>query len=777
MTTAIQTREELLLQQFERERQSFSSGVQRLRRKSSLCTFQQRFLSDYLDPLTCAITRKKETIGKQRTRAQLADFPIAALDEESMAFITLMTLLHSMSTRTKRFGTAVNSSSPTLRATAMKIGQHCRDQYFLEYEQACASSSVEPIVDTRAKVVLLSRQSNKWNAMTRTEEILDNMKDPTWWSLARQIALGGTLLELAMDTTGLFTKNLKCLGMDLEKKTAILVLTQLGQEWLSMRQAERRDRLHHAGTLAVPINQPTIVEPKPWKELRNGGYFKTPSILVKRNNENFISDDLYDFEQIPEVLDAVNSLQNTSWRVNERLFDIYRAYWDRYDCRDLLFLHADAEQCAEAQLAVETKIDTCQSLVGRSFYFPFQLDFRGRIYPVPQVINNQADDVTRALIEFAQPEPVDNNSEFWTAIHVANVYGKDKLTLDERYLWCYDNRQHIESLVQDPARQLDFWHGAAEPWAFLAATFAWTDIRKGSRYSNLPIHADGRYNGLQHLSAMGRDEDSARAVNVVATNKPEDIYQRVAEKLAEIIARDDSPWANYWNGKIDRSIVKKPVMTTPYGVTPEGIKRQMKLAARQHAPTTQALIYLRDKARIALSEAMSGPTAVKEWLQLVARILAKEDQPLIWTAPSGFRVMQDYRKPLFKRLTTKTFTVRYFLPVSEDRPINRRKQELGVIANFVHSMDAAHLVKVVNKLNSEGVSHVSVIHDSFGVHARHVQTMNKVIREEFRDIYKKPILDLFLWEQIDRTGIDLPRFDAYGSLDIDDVLDSDYFFS
>jgi DNA-directed RNA polymerase len=158
-------------------------------------------------------------------------------------------------------------------------------------------------------------------------------------------------------------------------------------------------------------------------------------------------------------------------------------------------------------------------------------------------------------------------------------------------------------------------------------------------------------------------------------------------------------------------------------------------------------------------------------------MMAKKEKPIMWTTPTGFRVVQDYRKPEFKRLVTKSYSVRYYLPVNGTRPVNKSKQELGIIANFVHSMDAAHLIKVVNALEAAGVKDIAVVHDSYGVHAQNVPLMNKLIRQQFLEIYKQPVLEQFIDEQIDRTGIDLPSFEKYGELDIDKVLESEYFFS
>ena len=775
--------EGLVLQQMKRERESFSLGAERFRQKSTLSTFQQGFLQEFLQPLTNAIKERKIEIGNERGKAQLPDYVIAALAEEDLALITLMTIMYTLSISHKDVDQKGHEAEATFRRTAMKLGEQCRDQFFHEMDLESSMGNPELSVDSRLKVVLLARQSNKWNASRRTQETIDAMKDYKWWNLARLIAVGAALIDMAIKETGLFSKSLKVLGVDFEKKTAVLNLTPAGLNWLAKKQNERRTHLHETGTMAIPINLPTVVPPKPWKELRGGGYFATPSVLVKKNGENFIGDEHYDLEQMPEVLSAVNALQNTPWRVNAPVFEMYVSCWDS-DSTDVkkLFLDPDEKKLGSEKIAnIESKIDLALSLLDSPFYYPYQLDFRGRVYAVPQTINHQGDDFARALIEFAEPGPVDDVAEYWTAIHLANVFGLNKYTMDKRYAWCNENHSAIEALVNDPLSQLDFWLKADERWGFLAAARAWIAIKNGAKGSHLPVFIDGRCNGLQHLSAMSRDPHAAKAVNVISDGPPQDIYTEVAEKLKEIVDADDDPetrlYSKFWKGKIERSVVKKPVMTTPYGVTPEGIKRQMKVAARAHNPDMKSLAYLRDKVIDALAEAMKGPTDVKNWLQKVAKMMAKEEQPIIWTTPTGFRVVQDYRKPLFKRLVTKQYSVQYYLPVDGSRPVNKSKQELGIIANFVHSMDAAHLIKVVNALVDDGVKDIAVVHDSYGVHAKNFPLMNKLIRQQFLEMYRQPILERFIDEQIDRTGIELPSFENYGELDIDKVLDSEYFFS
>lgn len=784
---AIELDEELLCQQIRRERDAFTEGAKIFRQQATLSTFQQRFLQDYLSPLTDAIKEHQDLIGKQRGKVQVADYPIAAMDAGDLALVTLMSVLYTLSTSHKNFELKNKEAEATFRRTAMKLGEKVRDEYFNEVDRETSNGDLELTVDLRLRSILMARQSNKWNAARRAQEIIDAIKDPDWWDLQHLIALGGTLIDMAKKTTGLFEKVYRAVGVDFEKKSAIVVLTPQGLDWLATKRTKRKEQIMRSGGLGIPINLPTIVEPKPWTELRGGGYYKMPAVLVKKNGENYIADTEYDAEQMPEVLSAVNTLQNTAWRINTPVFRHYMDAWTGATVKKLLtmqrlFLRKGKEDeldrlSSDRIVMIENIIDAAENLLAGRFYFPYQLDFRGRIYAIPQTINHQADDFARALIEFDEASAVNDESEYWTAIHLANVFGLNKRTLDKRYAWCNENRKQLEMFVRQPLKELDFWMQADERWGFLAAANAWIDIKNGASESHLPVFIDGRCNGLQHLSAMSRDSRAARAVNVICDGPPEDIYTEVAEKLEQLVKEDNGKWSKFWEGKIDRGLVKKPVMSTPYGVTPEGIKRQMRAASIQHKPETQALVYLRDKVIGAIEESMKGPTDVKDWLQKVARKLAKAGKPIIWTTPTGFRVVQDYRKPEFKRLTTKSFSVRYYLPVNGTRPVNAPRQELGIIANFVHSMDAAHLIKVVNALEAKGISQIAVVHDSYGVHADKVSTMNKIIREEFLKIYREPVLDRFIDEQIDRTGIKLPRFKEYGDLEIERVLESDYFFS
>jgi len=104
------------------------------------------------------------------------------------------------------------------------------------------------------------------------------------------------------------------------------------------------------------------------------------------------------------------------------------------------------------------------------FYFPYQLDHRGRAYPVPQLINPQSDDIGRSLLEFAEGKPLGERGAYWLAIDMANSYWKkNKVSFDQRLAWVNRHEPEIIAFADDPLRAHRFWDEADKPWSFLAA--------------------------------------------------------------------------------------------------------------------------------------------------------------------------------------------------------------------------------------------------------------------------------------------------------------------
>ena len=105
----------------------------------------------------------------------------------------------------------------------------------------------------------------------------------------------------------------------------------------------------------------------------------------------------------------------------------------------------------------------------------WQLDFRGRKYPVESFLSPQNADYSKALLEFSQSVTMDSAaSAKWLAIHGANVFGVDKVSLEDREMWAYMNTENAISVYNDPLGS-KWWQEADKPWQALAWCKEWAE--------------------------------------------------------------------------------------------------------------------------------------------------------------------------------------------------------------------------------------------------------------------------------------------------------------
>ena len=165
-----------------------------------------------------------------------------------------------------------------------------------------------------------------------------------------------------------------------------------------------------------------------------------------------------------------------------------------------------------------------------------------------------------------------------------------------------------------------------------------------------------------------------------------------------------------------------------------------------------------------------------KWLQDCASTLNKADMPIYWTLPTGFVVKQKYLKSIVSQVKTviNGKMASLFAAHGQNDKINRHRQVNGIAPNFVHSLDACHLMKTVMGANDEcGIDSFSVVHDSFGTHACDIEQLGVVLREKFIELYSEDVLENFRLEQ----KISLDKIDCYGTLSINEVRNAEFFFS
>lgn len=651
---------------------------------------------------------------------------------------------------------------------------------------------------------------------------------------ATQLHTGLKAIEIVCDVTGMF--KIEQFG---GKRSAYVVRpTETLMYWL--------DQQHARCELLEPCHMPMIVRPRRWRSPFWGGYLtKRPGLRLVKQWQGAYHSELRHIH-MPQVYKAVNTIQETPWRINSRILDLMVEVWDgggdigglpKRDDEPLPGKPVDFEENEDArrewmreaaQVHGRNASLTSKRLqfnrklwVGQKFrdepelFFPHELDFRGRVYPIATVgPHPQGDDPAKALLEFAEGVPLGPEGGMWLTIHLANLFGVDKVSFEERIKWVHDHAEAILDSANNPLDGQRFWTTADSPWCALAACIDWAGyVRDGADHvSRIPVALDGSNSGLQHFSAMLRDPVGATAVNLLPSDRPQDVYMQVAREAQRIV--DSQPIItikvrgkdgeeveqevrNPWLGdKVTRSIAKRPTMTYCYSATRFGmvdmiLQTLREIDSEKGIPhlggfdNYQAASYLSYVIWDAIGKVVVAATGAMSWLREVAKVATKAGVPVWWTSPTGMPILQMYTVEEGRRIEAHLGGARVQMTIKADTGgaggLDSHAQANGIAPNFVHSCDGAHLQAVANACNDAGIRSIAVIHDSFGTHAARTGLLADLLRQTFIAQYTPNVLRRFYDEIVEQLPEEyaaiLPEPPAEGTMVLSDMAEASYMFA
>lgn len=740
-----------------------------------------------------------------------------------LAFLTVKKLLGRVST------------PAMVQTVARELGTMVEDEVRLQAVREEERKVYDSIVRGAKKRV--SDHYKRVYAVRRASETIEFDQ----WPEADRLHVGLKLMDLAVETLGWFTVETNYVGKNNTQK--ILVA--------SPELVAQMEKNHRLTAMARPMYEPMVVRPRDWTTPFDGGYLSSeirPLKLVKINSSGYYEE--LQHTEMPVVYAAVNALQRTAWQINTQVLTILEQFWElghaqaglpARDGQEIPPKPFDIETNEEARtewrkkaskvyqgnteerskrLSVAFTLDIAKRYNGYPrIFMPYQLDFRGRIYAVP-AFNPQGPDHMKALLRFSLGKALGANGAQWLAMHGANVAGNDKCSLEDRVQWVLDNEEEIIRCAQDPMEHRGWFTEVAgqkidKPWQFLAFCFEWAGYREhGENFvSKIAVALDGSCSGLQHFSAMLRDEIGGAAVNLIPADKPQDVYGLVAGKvnmaLKATLASEPSPgeelnhtYAAQWMAfGVDRKVCKRPVMTLAYGSRQYGFKDQLmedvlNSAYKKASPMGvtdrvafpfegdgyKAGTYMAARIWDAVSVTLVKAVEAMSWLQKAASLVSAEGLPIRWASPVGFPVMQAYWETK-TRAVESSLQGRIQLILREPTMVlDRRAQSNGISPNFIHSCDAAHMMLTTVRAEQEGIHSFAMIHDSFGTTAAETEDLFRIVRETFVEMYTEiDVLEQFA-KEIDRQLSDeakaeLPALPARGSLDLNGVLQSRFCFA
>lgn len=542
---------------------------------------------------------------------------------------------------------------------------------------------------------------------------------------------------------------------------------------------------------------------------------------------------------------AVNYLQETAWRTNNWILDVIDAvveggenlttrkgdvvlmvaepvnprpgfkdmpddYWkalDKTQRKALNAIRARALDTYEEELGsfrgTHRVIETAREMRSfDNFYYPHNLDFRTRIYPIPTDLTPQANDLSKGLLQFFRGTRLGAEGLYWLKVTVASHWGKDKLSMDARcdYSETMLTAGDIQTWVDDPLVNRG-WLEADSPFQFLASAYELVWAMRHPYPEDFISHGcgnlDGSCNGAQHLAIMARSLRGATATNCRSIGSRMDLYMEVADKVWEIIqkqALEGDLLALEWSAKMSdpdarRKVVKRAVMTIPYGVTAQGVTQFM--IDDKHVSSTSeneysSAKYMQKLIMESVGEIMKEGRELQVWFATCAEICAKQGKPLIWDTPAGSKITQAYRNLVSERIeTTNTKFIVYLEPEEDEDDedfltkvgIDIRKAATAAPPNVVHSCDASHLQITVCRMYDAGIRDFCFIHDSFGAPYAKVGLMRDILRQTAVDMYRDDYLQVWKKSVEHYSGLTMPEPPALGDFDVEEILNSEFFFS
>jgi len=364
-----------------------------------------------------------------------------------------------------------------------------------------------------------------------------------------------------------------------------------------------------------------------------------------------------------------------------------------------------------------------------------------------------------------------------------------------------------------------------------------------------PVFLDATCSGIQHLSAMMKDLELAKKVNLTKSNKtdtPYDLYSEIIEPVNILLnnfGKENIEHAALSLVKFTRKEIKPIVMTKVYNISVYGIaqqlsssfkretlikeinslhekivngikdglkkKQQSKFEVEYYAPGIDGEVILTRKNIYKIAELINDKifllfpslNYIYTYLKNISKFMIKLNLPLTWITPSGIKINQNYLKTKTKKLPINLFGSKKTLVIKESLNVtDNYKQINAIIPNIIHSLDAAHLMNLINTSKEKGIGPVITVHDCFGTLPNNMEKLQLEVKKEFILLYTQhAFLETFHnrviqtirdnnIEVIEIDGlakyvlffnetIEIPQLPISGKLDLEDVKHSTYMIS
>lgn len=428
------------------------------------------------------------------------------------------------------------------------------------------------------------------------------------------------------------------------------------------------------------------------------------------------------------------------------------------------------------------------------FYIPMKFCFRGRIYSRVPFLSFQGTDAGKYLLRFNQQTPIDDRTEHWLKIGIANAAGCDKKCWDDRIKWFDKHKDQIINVGKmlttgdfDAAYQFLTLDNIDDPFclAALANEYVKVFVDKTQAYTQVFVLVDASCSGTSIFNAWRLNKQGALKTNLIDTPEPADIYMAVWEevkRLAPHRAFRASHIKRLEKSKYLRKMMKTTYVPASYA-SPPG-EQLVKLKVFNESTLAKAGIPFKEKELKTLqslwSEALDNVSSINtvvNWFKDRTReALRNGAKEIRVTSANGSQMILRYPKSDLKRVTvlgnSDVTSRRKALKEYKDEPFPRKLLS-SITANVTHMTDAAALCDALWDWEVPFVG----VHDACGLPPS--QLLDEGVQRLKRGLINATSHNI--WDTF-RSDNNLP-LDAVtagpviGDLHLEDIMDSNYMFS
>lgn len=499
---------------------------------------------------------------------------------------------------------------------------------------------------------------------------------------------------------------------------------------------------------------PCILQPKDWEfitteEVGGGGYHSFESMFIRKKNE-FKGE----IKVKKELVDVINKLQKIEWTIDPaaiNFVDIEFSKVIELVQKNAKAIRKDEDFFQDLNTALFL-IQFCTNF--NKFYFPFNIDFRGRLYPLCDwAFSPTSSKRMRSYLRLSKEEKLTNEGKDWLLLKIAVLNNIQHSTLNETLNTVKKNISNFPKLDFD--NYIDF-----------QTTDIFYNIEDMS--SKHLIQMDATCSAYQLIGIIRNSEKIMKLTNLLdnnnVTKKPNfnyeynDLYSYIINSCAENLPH---PAMKHY---LDRNLIKKLIMPLVYGKTEYASMEDLRDYTKSYLPLIENILEINDLLIPTFNELKDKPNKITDydhyrssklyyfarWFFTYFNSVCQKEFPEIYelmnifkqSSLRTFRFSSSFLEyshmynesisyPIRKQKNNQKFKFSFKRVIDKQ---DTEKEAQGSAANFIHSLDAFIVHYVVKNLPPEII--VYPIHDCFIVCPNHVNILLKTVNDAYNEVQK-----------------------------------------